>query len=159
MVRHRTTIFVELDAHSDLVSILETFVFVFIDQIGFEKLERKPIAVAFIVDHSHQAFAITRQGFDHHCLGICPGILAIDRAVAGHSPTFPFLLDDPVSDLIERTVRVLRFDLERATTLANNVGLEQMHISLRVFVIAYQFTAPVPERLQCVPELGISGTL
>ena len=159
MVRHRTTIFVELDAHANLISILETFVFVFVDQIRFQELESEPIAVAFVIDHANQAFTITRQGFDDHRLGVRPGILSIDRAVAGHSPTFPFLLDDPVSDLIERSVRVLRFHLERASALANHVGLQQMHIPLRVFVIAYQFPATIPERLQRVPELRVSGTL
>ena len=89
---------------SYLVAVVQLFVFLFIDQISFNKLNAKPSRYCLPVHLFDETLAITRQRFNSVFLAVIPRHPAISGWRSRTTPALPSVFDDSIARGIQLAV-------------------------------------------------------
>ena len=147
---------VHLNPHADLVAVLRALVLLVVDHLGFDELKRDAVTIAAVFDDAHECFAVTRQGDGNIPLRIAPRHAASDVAVALAAPSLERILNDGIACRVQRPIIVPRAHLQTKTVITDHVGLDEVQITLCIFVVPRQFPAAVAQDRQSVAQFAIS---
>ena len=101
-----------------------------------------------LVDDMQEHFAITRHAANDMVRQIGHGHLAVNRRTTEARELFPSSLNDVVASHVNRAVDVATLQLQAETAFSDDVGLQQLQVAPRIFVVAFKITGAIAQITQ-----------